>query len=136
LKCKKKDRGSVTLIANRLGNPSTTGCEWLKLTPRDLLPKPEKVSFPKPPKAPDGSLLYERIPNKVVEPEKFVIPNTIGCTIITPSNVANQQQQQQQPSFPNLPASVTATPISGPLPLSNKRRYDTLGADRKLFKLN
>lgn len=126
LKCKKKDRGSVTLIANRLGNPSTTGCEWLKLTPRDLLPKPEKVAYPKPPKAPDGSLIYERIPNKVVEPEKFVIPNTIGCTIITPSNMASPQ-----PSFPNLPASVTATPVQQPLPLSNKRRYDSTGGDRE-----
>jgi len=121
LKYKKKDRGSVTLIANRLGNPATTGCEWLKLTPRDMMPKPEKVAFPKPPKAPDGSLIYERIPNKVVEPEKFVIPNTIGCTIITPS-----------PQLPQLPAAVTATPISAPLPPTAKRRaYEMNGLDRK-----
>ncbi|CRK94885.1 CLUMA_CG008377, isoform A [Clunio marinus] len=127
LKYKKKDRGSVTLIANRLGNPATTGCEWLKLTPKELMPKPEKVAFPKPPKAPDGSLLYDRIPNKVVEPEKFVIPNTIGCTIITPSNMATP------PTLPPLPAAVTATPISAPLaPPSGKRRaYEMNGMDRK-----
>lgn len=126
LKYKKKDRGSVTLIANRLGNPATTGCEWLKLTPRELMPKPEKVAFPKPPKAPDGSLLYDRIPNKVVEPEKFVIPNTIGCTIITPTNLATQ------PQLPTLPAAVTATPISAPMPPSGKRRaYEMNGMDRK-----
>jgi hypothetical protein len=127
LKYKKKDRGSVTLIANRLGNPATTGCEWLILTPRDQMPKPEKVSFPKPPKAPDGSLLYERIPNKVVEPEKFVIPNTIGCTIITPTNLATP------PQLPTLPPAVTATPISAPLPPSGKRRaYEMNGVDREL----
>lgn len=127
LKYKKKDRGSVTLIANRLGNPATTGCEWLKLTPKDMMPKPEKVAFPKPPKGPDGSLIYERIPNKATpEPEKFVIPNTIGCTIITPSNIGMPQ------SLPNLPASVTATPISAPLPPSGKRRaYELNGLDRK-----
>jgi hypothetical protein len=129
LKYKKKDRGSVTLIANRLGNPATTGCEWLKLTPKDQMPKPEKVAFPKPPKGPDGSLLYERVPNKVVpEPEKFVIPNTIGCTIITPSNLA------LTPQLPQLPA-VTATPISAPLPQSGKRRaYEMNGGvtDREL----
>lgn len=126
LKYNKKDRGSVTLIANRLGNPATTGCEWLKLTPRDQMPKPEKVAFPKPPKAPDGSLLYDRIPNKVVEPEKFVIPNTIGCTIITPTNLATP------PQLPTLPAAVTATPISAPLPPSGKRRaYEMNGMDRK-----
>lgn len=130
LKYKKKDRGSVTLIANRLGNPATTGCEWLKLTPKDQMPKPEKVAFPKPPKAPDGSLMYERIPNKVVEPEKFVIPNTIGCTIITPSNLAIP------PQMPTLPAAVTATPISAPLPPSGKRRaYEMNGMDRKLKEL-
>lgn len=127
LKYKKKDRGSVTLIANRLGNPATTGCEWLQLTPREQMPKPEKVAFPKPPKAPDGSLLYDRIPNKVVEPEKFVIPNTIGCTIITPSNLTTPTQ------LPALPAAVTATPISAPLPPSGKRRaYEMNGIDRKL----
>lgn len=129
LKYKKKDRGSVTLIANRLGNPSTTGCEWLKLTPRDQMPQPEKVAFPKPPKGPDGSLIYERIPNKVVpEPEKFVIPNTIGCTIITPTNLA------LTPQLPQLPAAVTATPISAPLPQAGKRRaYEMNGvADREL----
>lgn len=125
LKYKKKDRGSVTLIANRLGNPATTGCEWLKLTPRDQMPKPEKVSFPKPPKGPDGSLIYERIPNKVVpEPEKFVIPNTIGCTIITPTNLA------LTPQMPQLPAAVTATPISAPLPQAGKRRaYEMNGVN-------
>lgn len=127
LKYNKKDRGSVTLIANRLGNPATTGCEWLKLTPKDQMPKPEKVAFPKPPKGPDGSLIYERIPNKVVpEPEKFVIPNTIGCTIITPTNLVMPQ------NLPQLPAAVTATPISAPLPQPGKRRaYEMNGVDRE-----
>lgn len=61
---KKRDRGSVTQIANKLGNPSSGPHEWLILTPKDKMPKPEVMSFPKPPKAPDGSLIYERIPNK------------------------------------------------------------------------
>lgn len=66
---KKRDRGSVTHIANRLGNPGPTVGDWLILTPKDKMPKPEVVAFPKPPKAPDGSLVYDRIPNKVVEAE-------------------------------------------------------------------
>lgn len=61
---KKRDRGSVTQIANKLGNPSPGPHEWLVLTPKDKMPKPEVVAYPKPPKAPDGSLIYERIPNK------------------------------------------------------------------------
>lgn len=34
------------------------------LTPKEKMPQPDKVAFPKPPKAADGSLLYDRIPNK------------------------------------------------------------------------
>lgn len=65
---KKRDRGSVTQIANKLGNPSPGPHEWLILTPKDKMPKPEVMAYPKPPKAPDGSLIYERIPNKETSP--------------------------------------------------------------------
>lgn len=37
------------------------------------MPKPEVMMFPKPPKAPDGSLIYERIPNKVDVSERVPI---------------------------------------------------------------
>lgn len=68
----KKNRGSVTKIANRLGNPDPNESEWLILTPKDKMPQPDVVAFPKPPKAADGSLIYERIPNKVeLEPTKI-----------------------------------------------------------------
>jgi metastasis-associated protein MTA len=69
---KKKDRGSVTKIANRLGNPGVVTDEWLLLTPAEKKVHPEKIAFPKPPKAADGSLMYERIPNKV-EVEKMIL---------------------------------------------------------------
>ncbi|XP_044728374.1 metastasis-associated protein MTA3 isoform X2 [Chrysoperla carnea] len=68
---RRKERGSVTDIATRLGNPGSVVPEWLILTDRDNMPKPVHVAFPKPPKAPDGSLLYERVPNK---PEAEKIP--------------------------------------------------------------
>lgn len=60
----KKNRGKVTHIANRLGNPEPIEGDWLVLTPKDKMPLPEIVAFPKPPKAADGSLMYERIPSK------------------------------------------------------------------------
>lgn len=85
---KKKERGSVTLIADRLGNPGPVVGEWLILTPKENMPKPDKVSFPKPPKAPDGSLIYERIPNKV-DFEKSPLPTTTttpNTTISTTNN--------------------------------------------------
>lgn len=64
---KRKDRGSVTNIATRLGharNYELIVPDWLAPTERDKIPRSERIAFPKPPKAPDGSLLYERIPNK------------------------------------------------------------------------
>lgn len=123
---KKKDRGSVTLIANRLGNPGLTGCEWLILTPKENMPKPEVVSFPKPPKAPDGSLLYDRIPNKVVEPEKFVLPN-IGCTIITPTSLS----ATTTPEIANVPTPHAATTTT-----IKRRAYEMNGgSDGKFLSL-
>lgn len=71
---KPKDRGSVTKIANRLGAPGSGPHEWLVLTPKDKMPQPVVVSFPKPPKAPDGSLVYERVPNKT--PDVVAVPVT------------------------------------------------------------
>lgn len=80
---KKKERGSVTKIANRLGSPGIGPHEWLILTPKDKLPKPDVVSFPKPPKASDGSLLYDRVPNKIIELEKdlTIIPSTAPSSL-------------------------------------------------------
>ncbi|XP_049778360.1 metastasis-associated protein MTA3 isoform X1 [Schistocerca nitens] len=74
MRYRKKERGSVTYIANRLGQSNLVTPDWLILTAKDMLPKPDHVSFPKPPKAPDGTLLYERVPNKP-EAEKAALNN-------------------------------------------------------------
>ncbi|XP_075222667.1 metastasis associated 1-like isoform X2 [Lycorma delicatula] len=74
---RKKDRGSVTQIATRLGiarNYDLIVPEWLNPTDKEKIPRSDRVAFPKPPKAPDGSLLYERIPNKP-EAEKAALNN-------------------------------------------------------------
>lgn len=56
MRYQKKERGSVTYIANRLSQSNLVTPDWLILTAKDMLPKPDRVSFPKPPKAP-GTLL-------------------------------------------------------------------------------
>lgn len=71
---RKKNRGSVTAIATKLGRPGPVTPQWLILTDKSLLPQPDIVAFPKPPKGPDGSLLYERVPNKP-EAEKIPLNN-------------------------------------------------------------
>lgn len=83
----KKNRGSVTKIANRLGNPEPSESDWLKLTPKDKMPQPETVFFPKPPKAADGSLIYERIPSKG-EPE----PSKISTGATSPVSLKRRHQ--------------------------------------------
>ncbi|CAH0728552.1 unnamed protein product, partial [Brenthis ino] len=58
-------RGAVGAVAARLatalGTAAPRAQDWLTLTPRDRMPAPNHVAFPKPPKAPDGSLMYERV---------------------------------------------------------------------------
>ncbi|XP_049877852.1 metastasis-associated protein MTA3 [Pectinophora gossypiella] len=58
-------RGPVGAVATRLaaalGTLAPRAQDWLTLTPRDRMPVPPHVAFPKPPKAPDGSLVYERV---------------------------------------------------------------------------
>uniref|UniRef100_A0A1B6FNZ1 Metastasis-associated protein MTA3 n=1 Tax=Cuerna arida TaxID=1464854 RepID=A0A1B6FNZ1_9HEMI len=77
LRCPKKERGSVTNIATRLGlarHHELIVPDWLAPTDKDKLPRQDRIAFPKPPKAPDGSLMYERVPNKP-EAEKAAINN-------------------------------------------------------------
>ncbi|XP_046402651.1 metastasis-associated protein MTA3 isoform X3 [Ischnura elegans] len=77
LRYRKKDRGSVTNIATslgRLGEVAAATPDWLAPTNRDLLPRSDRVAFPRPPRGPDGSILYERIPNKP-EAEKANLNN-------------------------------------------------------------
>uniref|UniRef100_A0A1A9W705 Metastasis-associated protein MTA3 n=1 Tax=Glossina brevipalpis TaxID=37001 RepID=A0A1A9W705_9MUSC len=109
---KKKERGSVTKIANRLGSPGIGPHEWLILTPKDKLPKPDVVSFPKPPKASDGSLLYDRIPNKIVELEKdlTIIPSP------APSSLRKRVHEEAQLNG----TEVTITPTGPPTKRPNK----------------
>lgn len=43
---------SVTEVSYKLGQSDRSNPEWLLLTPKDKMPQPEKVAWPKPPKAP------------------------------------------------------------------------------------
>lgn len=116
LRYRKKERGSVTHIANRLGQSNLITPDWLILTAKDMMPKPEHVSFPKPPKAPDGTLLYERVPNKP-ESEKAAMNN------ISPSLLKRRAYEEvngmdgivvPQPGPPAKRPNKDVGPIRGP----------------------
>ncbi|XP_063977312.1 metastasis-associated protein MTA3 isoform X1 [Diachasmimorpha longicaudata] len=72
-----RPRPRVTDIATRLGDhpvPRQPGeWDWLVLTAPGMRKQPDVVAFPKPLKAADGSLLYDRVPNK---PEVDRLPPT------------------------------------------------------------
>ncbi|XP_067617860.1 metastasis-associated protein MTA3 isoform X3 [Eurosta solidaginis] len=110
MKRKKRERGSVTKIANHLGSPGKGPHEWLVLTPKDKIPKPDVVSFPKPPKAPDGSLLYDRVPNKVLEVEKDLTILPAPAPIVTATPVVVSAPNSTAVAAAVLPAVVTVIP--------------------------
>lgn len=132
---KKKDRGSVTHIADRLGNPGPVVGEWLILTPKTQMPKPDVVSFPKPPKAPDGSLMYDRIPNKP-EAEKIplnaVAPSGVGGAIAAVGGGGGGGATGIG-SGP-IVSSGGGQPTSSPSPSLKRRPYEEInGSDSKYF---
>ena len=62
-KFKPKTRSNMEKVVKDLGQTELAEQEWLVLTPRDKLPKPAKEAFPRPQKRPDGSYIYDRVPN-------------------------------------------------------------------------
>ncbi|XP_063873808.1 metastasis-associated protein MTA3-like isoform X4 [Scylla paramamosain] len=57
-------RGQVSQVSVRLGQKSAACPAWMLPTDKSLLPKQPHIEFPKPPKGPDGSLIYTPVPNK------------------------------------------------------------------------
>ncbi|XP_052894639.1 metastasis-associated protein MTA1 [Anopheles moucheti] len=116
---RKKDRGSVTQIANRLGNPGVSVNEWLILTPKENMPKPDVVAFPKPPKAPDGTLLYDRIPNKGEEAGKppnavtTSAPGVLGGAATLPGTVGGALSGKLAPLVGSGGLAVTPIVVGG-----------------------
>ncbi|KAM7361284.1 metastasis associated 1-like isoform 2-T2 [Cochliomyia hominivorax] len=115
---KKKDRGSVTKIANRLGSPGIGPHEWLVLTPKDKMPKPDVVYFPKPPKGPDGSLLYDRIPNKIIDLDKDITIIPTPAAVAAAPNVMRNKRPHEETQLNGT--EVTIVPAGPPAKRPNK----------------
>ena len=74
---RKSPDAKVSDTAVKLGQPDRITPEWLILTEKSKLPQPDKVAFPKPPKGPDGSLIYERVPEKSIGIVNNVLPSLL-----------------------------------------------------------
>ena len=57
-----RTRVKMAEVVKRLGQKDDAVQEWLVLTPKDEIPKPVKEFYPRPPKRPDGSYIYDRVP--------------------------------------------------------------------------
>ncbi|XP_011352296.1 metastasis-associated protein MTA3 isoform X2 [Ooceraea biroi] len=114
-----RPRPRVADIASRLGDhpaPRQPGdWDWLTLTTPAQRKQPDRVFFPRPPKAPDGSLLYERVPNK---------PEVDRLTLTPPQPqpqpvIPVQQNIMKRPRFDEINGSdgiALSTGISGTPP--------------------
>merc|ERR1719391_146468 len=58
-----RSRVKMDVVVKRLGQSDDSIHQWLVLTPRDQLPKPEKEAWPRPEKRSDGSYIYDRVPS-------------------------------------------------------------------------
>lgn len=91
-------RGPVTAVAARLatarGTPLAPGRthDWLALTPKDRLPTPDHVAFPKPPKAPGT---YSNIYTPLVQIIRiFVGRLTWDSASLVPLNTSHTHHKQ------------------------------------------
>ncbi|XP_066967879.1 metastasis-associated protein MTA3 isoform X2 [Macrobrachium rosenbergii] len=57
-------RGRVSQVSMRLGQKISACPAWMLPTDKSLLPIQPHIAFPKPPKGPDGSLIYTPVPNR------------------------------------------------------------------------
>ncbi|CAL4061293.1 unnamed protein product, partial [Meganyctiphanes norvegica] len=60
-------RGRVHNVSIRLGQKEVPCPQWMLPTDPSTLPKPLSVAYPKPPKGPDGSLIYTPVPVKELQ---------------------------------------------------------------------
>lgn len=84
-KMKPHERGRVVDVSHRLGTPNLPPPEWLLPTPLEKIPKPERIAFPPPPRADDGSLLIPQHPLDIEENSvRLMTPNinTVSPTIL------------------------------------------------------
>lgn len=116
-----RPRPRVTDIASRLGDlasePQTAGdWDWLALTTPAQRKQPDRVSFPRPPKAPDGSLLYERVPNKPEVDRLTLTPPQPQPVMSTQQNILKRTRPFDEINGSDGIALNAALPPSGPPP--------------------
>ncbi|OXA59815.1 metastasis-associated protein MTA3 [Folsomia candida] len=111
---RKSAGASVTEVSYKLGQSDRSNPEWLLLTEKGKIPQPEKIAYPKPPKAPDGTLIYERVPDKQI---------CVSVNSISPSSHLKRRGYEELNGIDGPPTKRLAwDPTANPTaPRSNSR---------------
>lgn len=113
-------------VVQRLGLEDISPQQWLNLTPRDELPKPESEAFPRPPKRPgtnlrhhvvtynqqmlinhlypDGSYIYVRVP-----PTAQALKASAEQRQIAPQSQLFKKRQYQEKTIGEPPTKISRT---------------------------
>ena len=83
-----RSRVKMDVVVKRLGQSDDSIHQWLVLTPRDQLPKPEKEAWPRPEKRSDGSYIYDRwAASNRKKADKRCVVKRFACSLHTPKNL-------------------------------------------------
>lgn len=135
----RRKRCNMNVVVKRLGMKDLAKQDWLVLTPKHKMPKPTVEFFPRPPKRPDGSYIYDRIP-----PSTQAIRSVLSSGIPSDRYTGPQSQlfkkrqyEEKPPTSTDVPAKLIRTgntpgpmgdaPVrSGPVQVFPKGRVATL----------
>jgi metastasis-associated protein MTA len=110
----------MDVVVKRLGMKDLSEQEWLVLTPKDKIPKPEIEFFPRPAKRPDGGYIYDRIPPTVQAVKAVVLASGVPADRYTgpQSQLFKKRAYEEKPPLTiDVPAKLQRT---GDLPRSGK----------------
>jgi hypothetical protein len=83
--------------------------DWLVLTPKDRLPKPEVEFFPRPAKCTDGSYIYDRIPPSAQALKAMASGSGEGRYAGPQSQLFKKRQYQEKQAANDPPAKIQRT---------------------------